>query len=201
MINGRIFVYISHNRRRVIWKRRNKFYYKDLYSCCPDDFFLGGLRLKGKFVEWLLGSNRFIIIDKTWIYNVETGFRSVYPKERYKYYSYDTRNNTLLINYYKFLEIYDVNTFKLLTSIKHNKLMFIAYSTKYNALITNGYEYYQVTDTKTKKVQIGIDYLVKRNLALGRLMDIMLFQDMLFDLLPNEILCTELCRLILNYYY
>jgi len=210
------FVNVSDDYKTVVWKRECEIYYEHVANVESKCLFQNGVRVmenailctyyvfkngvdKMKFTTlgpyWVGGSNRLIytMINKgAEIYNLETGKSCVIPREYPSFY--DTTRNIFFYYDYDILEVYDVKTFCLISEIEC-KMIIVDYHKKWDVFITNKFELYRVAQSyKLELANIGKNYLSDRQYASSSLMDTIMEDYLLFDLLPVEILCTDMYR-------
>jgi len=97
-------------------------------------------------------------------------------------------------------KIYDVNSLEHLQTIDQN-FKFVAYHSGLRLLITEDLYTYRFNGCEFVRIKLGCNYLIDRCEAPNQIMDIVLFDDLLFDNFPSEIVCTELYEQILAQCY
>jgi len=95
-------------------------------------------------------------------------------------------------------KIYNANNFELIQKIKCG-LDFIAYHSGSKLFISQDLQTYRFDNMSFVKIQLGKNYLVDSTVIPNFVMNIILCDDMLFDLLPYEVVCIELYGQIINY--
>jgi len=94
----------------------------------------------------------------------------------------------------KYTEIYDVDSLILLKKV-NNCFDYMLYNKELNLLISDTFDLYRINSKYDfEKITLGRNYINDRCIYENYIMEIILNNILWFDLLPMEILCTELYR-------
>jgi len=201
----------SKDNHNIIFDLNEKFYYKNIYYCNVDELFCDGHEIS---IWNCRGPNRcFGTSSRYWIdnyffgtgcchdniHNKDTKITCLFKHDAYFYctstdlfFSYHNNDNVKTIN------IYNANTLKIIKTITL-ELNIIGYNKDYDLWMTTGFKCYKMTRFfELKEVHIGENYLVDQRKIPNTVMDIVLINELLFDLMPLELVCIELYREILN---
>jgi len=159
------------------------------------------LLLDISLIFWISNSSRVVIIyfyhgNKVLLINIENGSTMVVDVGSYLYIM--DVDKYLVLFFVGYAEFYDINSFVVLGKIDCN-LIFLSYSRKFGLLLSNSFEYYRINSCYGfEKIVMGRNYIRDRNHIDNRVMDILLSDDLLFVLLPNEIIFVEFYQCILK---
>jgi len=191
-------LHVSYDGQIITWDIDNKIRIIDLdinmttnktFQKYNLDFNIGHTR-------WLRNSSRLVIINMTHIVNIHTKAILKIKKEL-KYF--DTSNDIMIGLEYQMIQIYDVRELKNIKQIQHD-YEFAHYHKKLNILITRSCELFVITSCyKLKRAIIGINYVIDNYKFPNSIMDIVVDSVTMFELLPNEIIFTEVYRMILKH--
>jgi len=150
------------------------------------------------FPQFINNSYRFVIsIFESIIENVKTLSKTYYNIDGELYYEiYDT-GEFLICTDHQSIYVYDAIKLRYLKTIKYSGQKI--YNSKLNLLIINNDDYYRLDSScELQKVNLSLNYMNDRVIVSNAVMDIVLSDYLLFDLLPNEILCIELYSEVIN---
>jgi len=111
---------------------------------------------------------------------------------------FDTNRDIMVCLECNIVELYDVYKLNLITQIRHD-YNFVYYHKKLDLLITRSLELFVITnDYKLMQLNIGLNYIVDRIAFPNVVMEIISLQQLLFELLPFEIIFVELYQMLLK---
>jgi len=167
--------------------------------------------INGCHIKWIANSSRFIQIfglNHIHVINIQTLAEN---KLNGRISFYDTNNDYLIGYMDNCVILYDLKSLTPMKIIKHDLQIEEYHRTfqlfiverqdeKYNRKFhKQQLEFYRLTpEYKFQKVTIGENYLHDCRFINNFIMDIILFEILLFDRLPSEILCIELYHQILR---
>jgi len=148
------------------------------------------------FLYWITGSNRLVklvneINNEFIIVNIETSAK----REFTRYWDtkfFDTCNDYLIQQLPESINFYNVTSLTFVKSVEF-KIQFVAFHKLLNVFVTNKFDcYYIRSDLELKKITLGQNYLRDRYVYSNRFMNLILDDNLLFSILPDEILHIEL---------
>jgi len=152
-----------------------------------------GIKIAGSYFKWINNSSRFIIgqycnLIDTYTWRVYKIFTDTYDFFDLGYVLIHCMIDKIIL--------YDPDDMSILNTI-HCVAKFVAYHSHWKALITAQLEYYCVTPKyELRKFKPAMNYL--HDMVSNPIMDMILFNGLLFELLPDEILYTNLYKIILT---
>jgi len=205
---------ISHNGKEIIFANITCVFKKVSTSDIPFDCYnltvLDHRQYIGSYpCGWVKGSNRVIQYYSSVKGNIITNVESLKSYNLSYVYPLMEINNNMIIQVASYgILVIDINTMELIGLVPH-VLNFICYSERLNLLITDTWDYYRLQSKHSQQLQlqriiIRKNYIDDQNNLpndLQNLMDMVCYGDLLFSMLPNDILYYELYKGILQIQY
>jgi len=147
--------------------------------------------------QCVIGSSYLVVVDKKYVMNINTDTILKNNDSRSKYF--ETNKNTMIKLNHQTITIYDAYQLTPITQIQHN-YEFIYYHKKLDILITKSCKLFVITaNYKLKRCNIGNNYIIDQTITPNQIMEIIAVSTMLFELLPEEIVFSELYMTILKH--
>jgi len=152
------------------------------------------------FCYWITNSD---VVIRTWGMNGQKAVFMVYNLETKNALNVPLLSeifdaiNYLIIQFQQSVQIYDIQTMKLLNTIQFvDKIIF--YHKRHNIAITQDLNYYQITNKLTlQKVNIQINYYIDMHICPNQIMDIIINNNIID--IPDDILYCELYHALIKY--
>jgi len=164
---------------------------------------------------WITDSKRIITFrsnDECFIANVKTGKIKKYDNEFIHQDHFDTGNNYVfgsafrieMLDVKPYIIVYNAGTLDSVKIISNEYAGIMVHNNKLGVFIDYNYNCFrivskQIFEFELQKVVFGKNYIKDSQIIQSPIMEMVLHYDMIFDLLPLELLCIELYDEILNY--